>query len=89
MPVISMFYGIIIRMFNYDNQQHHQPHVHAQYQENNAVFDIETGEIITGEIANRNKKLVQAWMEIHRDELLANWNLAINGERIFKIKPLD
>ena len=89
MPVISMFYGIIIRMFNYDNQQHHQPHVHAQYQENNAVFDIETGEIITGEIPNRNKKLVQAWIENHRDELLANWNLAINGERIFKIKPLD
>jgi len=76
-------------MFNYDNKQHHQPHVHAQYQENNAVFDIETGEIITGEIPNRNKKLVQAWIEIHRDELLANWNLAINGERIFKIKPLD
>ena len=89
MPVISMFYGIIIRMFNYDNKKHHKPHIHAQYQENNAVFEIETGEILTGDIPNRCKKLVQAWIEIHKDELHANWDLAVNGERVFKIKPLD
>ena len=89
MPVISMFYGIIIRMFNYDTQKHHQPHIHAQYQENNAVFAIETGDILTGKIPNRPKRLVQAWIEIHRDELFADWELAINGERVFQIRPLD
>ena len=89
MPVISMFYGIIIRMFNYDDKRHHQPHIHAQYQDENAVFDIENGEIIAGNISNKCKKLVQAWIEIHKDELFADWELAINGERVFKVKPLD
>ncbi|MCK5145505.1 DUF4160 domain-containing protein [bacterium] len=63
--------------------------MHAQYQENNAVFNIEAGEILAGKIPNRCKKLIQAWIEIHKDELVADWELALNGERVFKIKPLD
>lgn len=43
MPVISMFYGIIIRMFNFDNQKHHKPHIHAQYQDSNAVLTLKMG----------------------------------------------
>lgn len=89
MPVISMFYGIIIRMFNFDNQRHSIPHVHAEYQSQSAVFDIETGEIIQGEFNSRKMRLVQAWIEIHKEELIANWKLAVSGEKIFKIKPLD
>jgi hypothetical protein len=89
MPVISMFYGIIIRMFNFDNQKHHNPHIHAQYQDNNAIFNVENGDIIEGAFTQKGTKLVQAWIEIHRDELVADWELAINGEKIFKIKPLD
>jgi hypothetical protein len=88
-PVISMFYGIIVRMFNFDNQKHNTPHVHAEYQDQSAVFDIETGEIIQGDFNNRKARLVQAWIEIHKEELLANWQLAVSGEKIFKIKPLD
>ena len=76
-------------MFNFDDKQHHTPHIHAQYQDDNAVFDIKSGEIITGSIPNKCRKLVQAWIEIHKDELFADWELAINGERVFKIKPLD
>jgi len=89
MPIISMFYGIIIRMFNLDNQKHHLPHIHAEYQDQNAVFRIDNDEIIEGVFPDRATKLVQAWIEIHRDELMADWKLAISGEKVFKIKPLD
>jgi len=89
MPIISMFYGIIIRMFNMDNRRHHKPHVHAEFQGELTVFDIETGEVIEGNMPGGRRKLVEAWIEIHRDELLADWKLAIGGEKVFKIKPLD
>ena len=89
MPTISMFYGIIVRMFNFDNRRHSTPHIHVEYQGDEAVFNIETGEVIEGKFDKRKTKLVQAWIEIHKDDLFADWNLAINGEPIFKIKPLD
>lgn len=59
-----------------------------QYQENEAVFSIPEGEIMEGNIPSNKLKLVEAWIEIHADELLANWNLAVSGEQIFKIEPL-
>lgn len=89
MPVISMFYGIIIRLFNYDNKRHHKPHIHAEYQGVFASFCIETGEILEGSFPGNKQKLVLAWIEIHREELMADWQLAISGEKVFKIKPLD
>lgn len=64
MPTISMFYGIIIRMYYFDNQQHSVPHIHVHYQDESAVI------------------------EIHRDELIADWELACKGEPVFKIEPL-
>ena len=88
MPTISMFYGIIIRMYFFDNQQHHSPHIHVHYQDNEAIIDIAKGSVLEGEIPNNKLKLVLAWIEIHRDELLADWELAINGEPVFKIDPL-
>lgn len=89
MPVISMFYGIIVRMYNFDNQKHHKPHIHVEYQDFEAVVEIETAEILQCKLPGRAVKLLTAWMEIHKDELMANWRLAINGEHTFKIKPLD
>ena len=89
MPIISMFYGIIVRMFNFDNQKHNKHHVHVEYQDYSCVFDIESGEILEGKLTIKSARLVQAWIEIHKDELLADWKLAVNGEKIFKIKPLD
>jgi len=88
MPIIAMFYGIIIRMFYRDNKFHHLPHVHVQYQEETAVFNIETAEILEGSLPSRKVRLVQAWIEIHQEELMADWQLAVNGEEIFKIDPL-
>ncbi len=88
MPVISMFYGIIVRMFYFDDKKHFLPHIHAEYQGTVAVIDIETTEILVGELPSKKLRLVQAWIEIHRDELMADWKLATEGQNIFKIKPL-
>ena len=88
MPVISMFYGIIVRMYYFDDQQHHNPHIHIEYQGQHAVVEIPSGELLEGKIQSNKLKLVQAWIEIHRDELMADWSLAIEGESILKIDPL-
>jgi len=88
MPTISMFYGIIIRMYFFDNQQHNFPHIHVHYQDDSAIIELPTGKVIEGELPKSKQKLVEAWIEIHKDELMADWQLAINGEPIFKIDPL-
>ena len=88
MPVLSMFYGIIIRMFYYDNKQHSLPHIHIEYGEYKAVLSINDGNLIEGDFPKEKLKLVQAWAEIHKDELKANWKLAVEGQNIFKIDAL-
>lgn len=84
MPTISMFYGILIRMY-YDD--HNPPHIHALYGDDEACYDF-NGQVIDGKLPNKQDKLVVAWIEIHKDELEANWKLARDGEQIFKIEPL-
>jgi hypothetical protein len=88
MPIISMFYGIIIRMYLIDNRQHNLPHLHARYAEFEASISIEDGEILAGELPHKQLRLVQAWIELHRDELKADWELAVAGETPYKISPL-
>jgi len=88
MPVISMFYGIVIMMFFIDNKKHSKPHIHVQYQEQDAVIAIPDGELLEGELKSNKLKLVQAWIEIHKEDLMADWNLAVKGENPFKIDPL-
>lgn len=88
MAILSMFYGIIISMYYFDNRQHHQPHIHVRYQDDEAVFSIPNGELLEGTIPRAKIKLVQAWVEIHQEELMANWALAIEGNNIFRIDPL-
>ena len=85
MPTISMFYGIIIRMYN--NGEHNPPHFHAEYQGHRAVFDMD-GELMEGAMPKRQIKMIVAWAEIHHDELLANWELAITEQPLYKIAPL-
>lgn len=63
-------------------------HIHVEYQENKAVFSIPDGELISGSFPKNKQRLVQAWIEIHREDLMANWNLAVRGEEVFKIEPL-
>jgi hypothetical protein len=88
MPVISMFYGIIVSMYFLDNKRHKLPHIHVKFQDEEAVISISDGTILEGTLPNAKYKLVAAWIEIHRDELVADWELAINGNSIFKIDPL-
>ena len=88
MPTISMFYGLIVRMYYFDNQQHKTPHIHVHYQDDSTVIEIPTGKILEGSLPTRKLKLVDAWIEIHQEELMADWQLAVAGDSVFKIDPL-
>ena len=87
MPTISMFFGIIVRMY-FAPGEHAPPHFHAYYQDYKAVVDITTCDIIDGNLPSKQAKLVLAWAELHKDELAADWVLASKGELPFKIEPL-
>ncbi|MHC4177595.1 MAG: DUF4160 domain-containing protein [Planctomycetota bacterium] len=88
MPVISMFYGIIVSLYFQDNRRHHRPHIHAKYQSDEAVIAIPEGDVLEGSLPPGKMRMVLAWVEIHRDELMADWELAVNGQQPFKIEPL-
>jgi Domain of unknown function (DUF4160) len=88
MPVLSMFYGVIVLMYYFDDKKHHKPHIHAKYQDDEVVLSIPEGDVLEGSLPKSKLKLVLAWLEIHQDELMANWHLAVNGEQVFKIDPL-
>lgn len=83
-----MFYGIIVSMYYFDTRQHHRPHVHVKYQEQEAVIAIPEGDVLEGSLPTGRLRLVLAWIEIHRDELMADWELASQGQLIFRIDPL-
>jgi hypothetical protein len=88
MPAISMFYGIIIYLYFFDDERHNKPHIHARYQGQQASFSIDDGGLLAGEIPAAKARLVQAWIEIHREALLADWELAVQGQPTFSIEPL-
>lgn len=88
MPIISMFYGIIIRLYLIDDLHHNLPHLHAKYAEFEASIGIKDGEILAGNLPRKQLRLVQAWIELHQDELQADWELALSGELPYKITPL-
>ena len=83
-----MFYGIIVSLYFFDNKEHKKPHIHVRYQENEAVIEIPKGGVLEGNLPSNKMKLVQAWIEIHQEELMADWELAVKGEEVFKIDPL-
>jgi len=83
-----MFFGLIIYMYAKDDQRHHMPHIHVEYQGNEAVFSIPDGELLEGQLPNKKIQLVKAWIIINQEDLMANWNLAVKGSPLFKIKPL-
>jgi len=88
MPTLSTFYGITVSMYFMDNRRHHRPHVHARYQNDEAVVAIDDGEVLEGGLPRGKMRLLQAWIEIHRDELLADWQLAVSGQQPLEIEPL-
>lgn len=88
MPEISRFYGIIIRMFAEPGAPHHRPHFHAYYQDSTAVFGIDPVESIGGHLPRAQQRLVEAWAEIHREELATDWQLLQAGRAPLRIAPL-
>lgn len=75
-------------MYYLDNKQHNLPHINVKYQDEEAVISLIDGQLLEGTLKTNKMKLVQAWIEIHNEELMADWTLAISGETIFKIDPL-
>lgn len=89
MPEISRFFGIIIRMFMEAGAPHHTPHFHAYYQEHVGVFGIDPIELIAGELPRTQRRLVEAWAELHREELRADWERLQAGRPALPIAPLQ
>lgn len=87
MPVLSTFYGIIVRMYREVGGRHNMPHIHAEYAGEEIVIALD-GTVLEGSIPKGKMKLLEAWMEIHREDLEANWKLLSNGEQFFRIDPL-
>jgi hypothetical protein len=88
MPSISMFYGLIVYMYFKDDKQHRLPHIHVKYQNDEVIVSIPDGTVLEGKIPPAKMKLLQAWIELHKDELVADWELAVAGEQPYKIDPL-
>lgn len=88
MPIVSMFYGIIVSLYFMDKRRHKKPHVHARFQGDEVVVEIPAGKVIEGSLPPSKMKLLIAWIEIHQDELAADWELAAKGEPVFPIEPL-
>ena len=72
----------------YSTKHHNLPHIHAKYAEFEASINIEDGEILAGKLPRKQLRLVQAWIELHRDELMADWEIAVGGDNPYKIDPL-
>ena len=88
MPELSRFYGIVIRMFEERGARHHKRHFHAAYGSHEAVFSIDTLDVIAGTLPRPQRRLVQAWGELHRAELMDDWRRLLAGQSVRRIAPL-
>lgn len=85
MPIVSQFLGIVIAMFWND---HSPPHFHAKYGEYQITVNILTG-VIEGKFPKRALRHVLEWYEIHKDELIENWELCRKSQELNQIEPLE
>ena len=72
MPTIALFFGMVIQMYWRD---HAPPHFHVIYQGYHGSISIETGELIAGRLPPTARRILRQWVEVHRQELLDNWEL--------------
>ena len=86
MPELSRFLGIVVAMYYND---HAPPHFHARYGSSEIRVEITSGRILSGTLPRRAQGLVLEWLELHRDELLADWRLAEERRPLNKIEPLE
>lgn len=87
MPIVSQFYGIIITMYFNENTKHNLPHVHAEYAEFDAIFDL-AGNILDGKMPIKQKKMIEVWILLHHEELKSLWTAMQEYKEFFKIEPL-
>ena len=87
MPRISEFYGIVIYMYWFDTKRHKQPHIHAIYNYQQAVFDFD-GNCLAGTVGSRASRLVSEFITERKTELMVAWELAIQGKEVPWIKPI-
>lgn len=88
MPILSLFYGIVVRMYTELGGKHHVPHIHVEYQDYKAVYDLE-GNVLEGDIPNKQHNLVKAWISLHDEDLKADWKILQEGRPSFRIPPLQ
>jgi len=85
-PIISAFFGIVIRMFY---REHEPIHFHAEHQGQQASFKLD-GEVLAGEIRSRTAvRLIREWASLHKTQIEANWTRMEAGEQLEKIEPLE
>jgi hypothetical protein len=85
-PVISVFFGIVIRMYY---REHGPPHFHAEHQGQHATFGF-SGTIDRGELQSRTaRRLIRDWAVLHRSALEGNWVAMSNGRELERIPPLE
>jgi hypothetical protein len=89
MPELARFFGIIIRMYMEFDAPHHEPHFHAYYQDDVAIYTIDPVELISGRLPKRQQRLVEAWAELHQTDLLTDWELLQSGKLPKRITPLQ
>ena len=87
MPILSVFYGIIVKMYRERGGKHNKPHIHAEYAGDEVVMTLD-GEVLEGALPKNKMKLLEAWMELRKEDLAANWKLLADGEQFFRIEPL-
>ena len=88
MATLSLFFGILITMRPEEGERHKKPHLHARHAGREASFDIESGNVLAGELDKDDESKVKAWISIHREDLFANWDLLVTEGKFFKIDPL-
>ena len=84
MPVLSRFYGIVIRMY-FQQAEHNPPHIHAIYGEEMAAVDIQTGEVLEGHLPPKALAMVREWAAIHKTDLLYMWET----QEFKQLSPLE
>lgn len=84
MPVISRFYGLVIKMF-FAQDEHNPPHFHVVYGEYNGTFDIQTLKMTEGDLPAKAQALVREWARMYKDDLLIIWNT----QNFRKLPPLE
>ncbi len=88
MPELSRFFGIVIRMYSEIGIPHHAPHFHTYYQDDVAIYTVDPVELVSGSLPRRQRRLVEAWAELHQVELLADWRRLQAGQKPLPIEPL-